>query len=233
MIVDNEELKEVEVLYTFARSPFPMEYETRSRKQGGARLNYKRGMSEEIPIDVKFIREDSSVSWEDVLSKVAGVLLGKEEKKISFKHDSEKYFLAHVMSIEIEEEYEYAATGYITIFSEHPCMFGDEITLSATDEEQSFKIQGQQDTSWTSRTVMQEDSDKYSIKSSDQFLDIFFDFVRGDVIEIDYNTRRITLNGKNIDVGLSLESDWFILSPGYVNLVCSDTTDIIYTPRYY
>lgn len=109
---------------------------------------------------------------------------------------------------------------------------GLEKTLIISSEKQ-HEITGQTETPWQSKTVFNASTSQYKLSSKTGELTLNFDFVKGDVLRINYETRSITLNGVNIDVGLSLNSEWFELEPGYMTLSASHETEIYYTERFH
>lgn len=235
MIVDGIELPYVEVERSFAQSPPSFDYEARALSQGGARLRYKRLNPLEFTIPVTYSRRGhESKTWDDVRTEVAERLYnGVNPKMIAFKHGDGKYYIAEVVDLNIADEYEYVAKGSITIFSGYPCRFGSGGKLEIGAIERTHEIKGQTSTPWRSKTIFTAPASSYTIESSTGKLVLNFDFVIGDVLEIDYESRSITLNGVNIDVGLSLASVWFILDVGYMTMSATHKTEMTYTERYY
>lgn len=109
---------------------------------------------------------------------------------------------------------------------------GADKTISISTSK-SHKIGGQESTPWSSTTTFTAATDQYILESKIGKIILNYDFIQHDVLEIDYNTRSIKLNGDNMDVGLSLESEWFELEPGYMTLKASHETEMAYTERYH
>jgi phage-related protein len=60
-----------------------------------------------------------------------------------------------------------------------------------------------------------------------------YSFIAGDRLEIDYLERKVTLNGKDLAIAISLDTVWFDLKPGQVQLKASHSTALTYTERFY
>src|SRR5690625_807719 len=233
MIINGNKVPYVEVAYEFARNPSRYSYDFRQRRLGGASIDNKRIEPLELSIPVIYSRRDTEKTWDEIKEELAEFLYNAGESKISFSLGDDKYYKAQVMSVEIAEEHEYAARGNILIVGSDSYRRGDVVTLNLTPTKQTFTIKGQAETPWRSKTTFTEPANQFTLESNSWGLIINSNFIVGDTLEIDYKTRDILLNGENIDVGLSLDSEWFILDAGTMELSASHPTDLTYTERYY
>lgn len=223
----------IEVAYGFARNPSRFDYDLLPRRKGGARLRNRRIGALEMAIPVVYNRRDSGKTWDEIKRELVEILYRPKPSKISFSHGDGKYYLAYIVAIEVTEEHEYAAKGNVVIAGDFSAMYGDEITLTFGDNSDYFHIEGQQPADWVARIEFNSDQTEYVLESNCGSIEIYYEFIAGDVLEIDYKTRGIRLNGEDIDVGISLASVWFALSPGYMNLSASHPTALSYVSRYY
>ncbi|RST60235.1 hypothetical protein D5F11_007200 [Siminovitchia terrae] len=119
---------------------------------------------------------------------------------------------------------------------EFACLYkmGAEHTLSITTSNQIFTIGGQESTPWTSRTRFTVPQSSFSLETSKGGKVLLnYDFIAGDVLEIDYGKRDVRLNGKDLAVSIAFETVWKELEPGVVQIKASHQTELMYSERYY
>lgn len=114
-----------------------------------------------------------------------------------------------------------------------PYLLGPIKTININESKQTFKIAGQTEMPWTSKTTFTAPQSQYVLESIKGKITLNYEFISGDVLEIDYETRDIKLNGVILDVGLSLNSVWFDLSVGDMWFVASHVTELSYRERFY
>lgn len=111
---------------------------------------------------------------------------------------------------------------------------GEQKTITLGTSSKYHKITGQESTPWTSKTIFKKSADHFFIKGAyGRNVTLNYEFVEGDVLEIDYDTRDVFLNGDDLAVAVSLQTDWFELPVGSVNLYASHETELTYSERYY
>src|SRR5699024_5611353 len=131
------------------------------------------------------------------------------------------------------EEYPFLHQGTMTITCPDPDKFGDERTITVSTADY-HEVTGQKSTDWTSRTVFQKDMDSFLILGgNDLNIALNYSFIAGDVLEIDYKHRSVTLNGKDIVTSVNLTTNWIDLPVGNVMLAASHETELTYYERYY
>lgn len=161
-------------------------------------------------------------------------LIHSEVKKLEFKDDETRHYLALVNgNIELEENLNWA-TGEIEFICPDGFKHGKHKSLILTPTEESHEITGQLPTHWKSRTTFTAPRSSFEIESPGGKIKLTYNFVKGDVLEIDSYSRTIKLNNSiDLDVGLSLNSRWFVLKPNYMTLRANHETTVHYTEKYY
>ncbi|MFS8189477.1 distal tail protein Dit [Rossellomorea marisflavi] len=110
---------------------------------------------------------------------------------------------------------------------------GATVAIQVAATEKEFTIGGQDETDWVSKTIFSSKQSSFSLETSrggKVLLD--YNFIVGDRLEIDYDKRRIWLNGKSLALAINLETVWSALEPGKVTLKASHPTEIIYTEEF-
>lgn len=106
--------------------------------------------------------------------------------------------------------------------------------LNITTSFNSFEIKGQKETPWTSTTLFSEAQSSFKIETGDgDHITLNYNFIQGDVLTIDYKKRKVKLNENDLAVSISLNTRWFELTPGDMELKASHETTVSYTERYY
>lgn len=230
MIFNGIEKDYVRVHLELMRPPSPpIEFYATEKRSGGSRVRRKRFTDLILPVPVTII---GGPTVEDRNEDMTTWLIHDEPKELRFKGNSERYYLAEYESMDLDER-KYRARGTINFYLAEGYRLGKTETINLTNAMQSFRIDGQVETPWKSRTTFDEPASQFVLESNLGKLTLNYEFIRGDVLVIDYKTRDITLNGRNIDVGLSLESIWFELAVGFIEMRASHETILTYTERYY
>ncbi|MCC2248867.1 phage tail family protein [Virgibacillus sp. AGTR] len=95
-------------------------------------------------------------------------------------------------------------------------------------------ITGQEKTPFYTTTVFEVPQERFTLEASNGlYILLNYNFIAGDVLEIDYTTRSAILNGKNIDTAISIKSVFKELIPGQMEFVASHKSTVSYTERYY
>ncbi|AXF54627.1 distal tail protein Dit [Salicibibacter kimchii] len=184
------------------------------------------------PIRVNFLIEDrTSEGFRDRLERLNGMLLGS--KKVLEFTDESAHFIATLESGELPDEDSNSLQGTLNFICSNPAKFKSESTHTITTTDTTVEVGGQEKTPWISRTVFEADQDEFEIEMNNGcHIIIPYNFISGDVLEIDYERRKITLNGEN-HMYISLQSHWMPLHPGYMQMRASHETELSYTERYY
>lgn len=220
----------VKVHLDLMRPPSPnIEFVTWANKRGGSRTKSKRFEDLVLPVPVTII---GNPTIEDINIDLTSWLIKDEPKKLSFSND-EYYYLAEYESIDLEEK-KYRAKGFINFHLADGHRHGLTKTISLTPSPSIHEITGQLPTNWTSETVFTSPQSSYTIESATGLIKLTYEFIQGDVLEVDGRNRSIKLNGViDLNVGLSLNSQWFDLKPNYMTMKASHATVLTYVEKYY
>lgn len=185
----------------------------------------------EITIKYK-LTDQTNEGFRERFNQLNGLLLGSK-KMLEFT-DEDAYFYATLQGGDTPEEDSNSIVATLTFLCSDPAKYKASKELSVTGEFETYTVHSQAPTHWTSRTVFSSSADQYELETvGSGYILLNYGFIDGDVLEIDYRNRRVTLNNEKIDVAVSLNSHWFDLKPGDIQLRVSHDTTIAYTERYY
>lgn len=205
---------------------------TQNRKIGARLRKIKTGARiEEVHVEISTIEGlDIRKTAEDL----AGWLLTEFEKELIFDDESDRTYHAVVEGGFDAEEIVTVGYGVIRFVCPDPHKFGPTNTLNLTTSLNTFEIKGQTETPWSSETLFSAPASKYELEfDSGGKIILNYNFITGDLLEVDYEFRSIKLNGKNLAVSLSLESVWKPLDVGFMQIKSSHPTTLKYNERYY
>lgn len=144
------------------------------------------------------------------------------------------YWVLVQNTIEDFERFAYLRRGTIKFISFYAT--GKEHTIDITTTPQSFNVNGQTPTPYTTKTIFSESANRFTLEGSNGLKIILnFNFTAGDVLEIDSKERDVFLNGIDLATAVSLETDWAKgeLPVGSIELVASHDTELTYDERFY
>lgn len=122
---------------------------------------------------------------------------------------------------------------YLTMLE--PYLIGPTQTITLTTEYQIHEVIGQVATPWKSKTTFTVPQSQFVLESNTGLKIILnFEFIAGDVLEIDSLKRKVTLNGNDLATAISLETEWDKgeLNQGYTTMKANHETELTYTGRY-
>lgn len=231
MIFNGIEKGYIKVNMELFRPPTPpIAFYTTERQRGGSRTRKKRFTDMVLPVPVT-IKSDRHIEF--LKEEISNWLYHEGPKQLIFKQIPNRYYLAEYESMELDERYKYAK-GVINFYLAEGYRFGEDKKINLTTTNQTFLITGQIETPWTSRTVFTESASQFTIVGPyGGNITLNYNFIEGDVLEIDYKTRDVYLNGNDLAVAVDLRTEWFELPTGNVTLRASHPTEVAYTERYY
>lgn len=119
---------------------------------------------------------------------------------------------------------------------------GEERTITI-DTTATETIGGHKPTAWKTKTTFDENQSGYELQFNSPGksdlrdigkIEINYNFQRGDVLEIDYSKRKITVNGVDrSNILVILQSNYMELPVGEVEFEASHDTEVFYSERYY
>lgn len=184
-------------------------------------------------IPVKFqLTDRTNEGFRERFTRLNGLLLGSE-KRLKFTDES-AYFTATLENADLPEEESNTMIGTLNFYCSDPSKNKNKHILSVDSTYQSFKINGQAETPWTSETIFTEPTNQYTLETKTGGLILLdYNFIPGDVLEIDYHKRKVTLNGNLLMVAVNLSTDWRKLQPGFIQMRTSHETLLSYSEKYY
>ncbi|WP_062049231.1 distal tail protein Dit [Bacillus sp. JCM 19034] len=231
MIFNGIEKEYIGVTKELFRPPTPpVEFLTTTKLKGGDRVRRKNFTSAEltVPITIK-----GGKRIEERKEDLSNWLVHDEPKKLIFKDSPHRYFLALYKDMELEENYKFAR-GHIQFYLPIAYRFGEDQQIDVGSTYTSYHITGQVEMPWKSRSVFTSSSSNFTFENNQGGkIHLNFSFVENDVLEIDYAKREVKLNGENLAVALSLQSNWFLLKPHVNTFRASQPTTVMYTERFY
>ena len=209
---------------------------TYERKYGNAETII--GLDERL-VRVTFqIRDETNEGFRQRYNRLNAFLV--ESRQILEFTDEEAIFYATVESYDDPEENSNNIIGVITFVCNDPFKYSHEKSLEATG---THNIKGHKSTFWKSHTTFTSSASKYILEfntvgtkelRSINRLEINFNFVAGDILEIDFLKRQIKVNGNDISNTLSIiNSNYMELPIGDVEFHATEETEITYRERYY
>lgn len=185
----------------------------------------------EIPVNF-LIEDNTNEGFRERFNRLNGLLLGS--KKILEFTDENAFFVATLQSGDVPDEDSNSLEGTLLFLCTDSAKRKNKKTITLTTSSKYFTITGQESTPWTSKTVFKQAANQFYIKGPyGRNVTLNYDFIEGDVLEIDYDKRSVKLNGNDLAVAVSLITDWFELPAGFVYLEASHETEMVYTERYY
>lgn len=197
--------------------------------------------SREISVPVKIDHKGFS-DLQKIKEDLAGWLVTKHPKPLEFTDDPNRFYLAVVNGTMDLDEFLYWGEGLIEFVCPDPFKYSDEkqinINLSTTS-----LIGGHESTPWKTKTTFTSAQSSYELQFNLQDktdlrdickLKLNYDFIRGDILEIDYRKRRITVNGiDRSNIIVILQSNYMELPIGEVEFEANHETKLFYFERYY
>lgn len=233
MIFNGIEKEYIKVNIDLFRPPTPpLEFLTREKLRGGSRVTKKRFRDLILPVPITVIGKPTV---EDVKEDLAAWLVHDQPKKLIFKDQPNRYYMAEYESMVLDER-KFRAKGVINFYLAEGYRFGLKKTINLTTTSQTYKITGQIGTPWKSKTIFNESANRFTLEGSNGLKVILnFNFTAGDVLEIDSRERDVFLNGIDLATAVSLETDWAKgeLPVGEVTLQASHDTELTYDERFY
>lgn len=206
---------------------------TDSITEGGSRFLNKTRPPRTLEVDVTIIAEDSR-SLGETITELNGILAVSRPVPIVFP-DEPSYTYYGIPEVSNESgEFSYFHQGGLQIICPNPDKIGKSRSIELSTSKVEHIIHGQIDTPWTSRTVFTVPQSSYRLEGSNGLLILLnYDFIAGDVLEVDYTKRKVTLNGEDLSVSVSLSTNWRKLPVGKVSLKSSHKSVITYDERYF
>ncbi|MEN2467938.1 distal tail protein Dit, partial [Ornithinibacillus sp. JPR2-1] len=150
----------------------------------------------EIP--VQFLLEDkTNKGFRERFNRLNGLLVGSK-KRLEFT-DERKYFIATLQRGEIPDEETNSIVGKLYFLCTDSAKRGQTKQLPITTEVTSHVITGQTETPWKVRVNFTVPQSRFTLESSNGlYILLNYNFIAGDMLEIDYVGRKVYLNGNDL-----------------------------------
>ncbi|GIN59247.1 hypothetical protein J8TS2_35660 [Lederbergia ruris] len=195
----------------------------------------KRSYFEPFQFDLPFvINKPKNMTWSELEEDMTSWLLHDVDKRLILESIPNRFYMARIIGIDVSDRTRNNAEGSIDVYCQIPFKHSFDKTIDVTPKLNTFNIGGQVPTNWISKTTFKEGTKQYILENDNGGkITLNYSFFAGDVLEINYRTRSIKLNGRDLIVALSLDSSWFQLPNGNVKLKATHETKITYNELYY
>lgn len=195
----------------------------------------------EISVPVKIDHKGFS-DLQRIKEDLAGWLVTERPKPLEFADDPNRFYLAVVDGTMDLDEFLYWGEGLIKFVCPDPFKYSDkkQINVNLTNNK---IIEGHTFTPWKTKTTFTENQTGYELQFNSPGktdlrdickIKLNYEFIRGDVLEIDYRKRRITVNGVDrSNILVILQSNYMELPIGEVEFEANHETSLYYNERYY
>ncbi|KYG34906.1 distal tail protein Dit [Alkalihalobacillus trypoxylicola] len=208
-----------------------IEHEIHQNNRFGGRV--KKSMLKELYIDVPVIIKDDGTGIDNLKVDLIGWLKKSESKRLEFNHFPDIYYMARLARIDLQDEFN-IMRGTLTFLCEVPFKLGKSKDIEVSSTYSNYIVIGQVETPWKSRTVFSSAAISFTLENDKGGLILLnYNFIQGDILEIDYLKRKIIVSGTVRPEILSMQSYWFDLKPGVNRLRASRATTITYDERFY
>jgi predicted phage tail component-like protein len=170
-----------------------------------------------------------------IKDELAAWLITEEPAPLQFDDEPGRTYYALLQgTIEDFDKFVNQRKGTLNFLCLDPYGYGETRNLNIGTSFNTHSVGGQVKTPWSSRTVFSVAASSFTMENNQGGRILLnHNFIAGDVLEIDYKRRKITRNGEDLAVALSMSSHWFELKPGSMQLRASHATTVTYSERYY
>lgn len=196
---------------------------------------YKRNKLEpkNIEVEIRLIEKNRSKVKEKART-VSRLLYTKEPKKLRFKEEPDKYYLAILDSSTDLERFLFTGFSILTFVALDPIAYGETKTIDITNSPIILN-EGTHSTTGTITVEITEATNnlQVTLQNTGEFIYVSHDFVVGDTILIDLEEEMIYKNGYSIMHDCYLESDFFDIPTGEFQIsVSSGNATLEFTERW-
>src|SRR5699024_6040363 len=189
----------------------------------------------EVPVYIKY---NNLEEFRAITEDISSWLVHDEPKELIFNDEPSRMYYALVDDTMNEEFLYNIGTQSVIRF-----ICGYKYSLEKSLTQGTHNIKGHKSTFWKSHTTFTSSASKYILEfntvgtkelRSINRLEINFNFVASDILEIDFLKRQIKVNGNDISNTLSIiNSNYMELPIGDVEFHATEETEITYRERYY
>lgn len=201
------------------------------------------GLDKIVRVPIKIDHEIVNDLFTDLHRKkedMAEWLIHDDYKHLEFMDEPDRFYLAKIYDEMSLEEFSYWAEGTISFECKEKYSHERTITIDTTATE---TIKGHTSTPWRTLTLFSANQTGYELEFNSpgendlreiNKIVLNYNFIQGDVLEIDYSKRKVTLNGVDrSNILVILQSNYMELPIGEVEFVVNHETEFYYNERYY
>lgn len=192
----------------------------------------------EVPALIKY---DNIPHFRGLTEDIAEWLVHDEPKILGFADEPDRLYFAVVDDTANEEFlYNRGTETKFTFICGYKYSQERQLTINNT---LTSSVKGHKSTLWKTKTKFNTNQTGYELVFNApgktdlreiNKIKLNYDFIQGDILEINYSKRRVTVNGKDITNTLViLQSNFMELPIGSVEFVASHPTEFYYHERYY
>lgn len=204
-----------------------------TRKDGSLSLTESTFEEMIIEVDIE-IKSDSKSDKRDLMREVASKLFSREEKKLIFKSEPGKHYMAKLAnSTDLNEFYLYGLTTLIFVASD-PIAFGADRNIPFSGTTTLF-LGGTYKTrpKFTFNVSSSISQIKITNMLTGKYVEVNHNFISGNVVEIDFKDKwKVRRNGIVIAEYVAIESDFFDLEVGENKINVSANCTLEYIERW-
>lgn len=200
----------------------------------GSKHRIRKTETEPIPIPVTLLIDGNSK--EDLLNKaeeIADWLITDKEAPLIFDDRTNR---THWVVLEggVDEDeivsFSRASLEFISLYKT-----GEPKELNITPATQQIEVGGQVETPWIIEVSFAADTDKFEFWAGDIYLQLNYNFIKGDKLIVNYTGREVWLNGADLRKSVSMSSVFKMLNPndGLISIKSSVPSILKYDERYY
>jgi phage-related protein len=191
-------------------------------------------MNPEISVPV-LIQVKPGDSLEQLKEDISYWLYHEENKRLMFKDNLERYYMAKLLDIDIERTNNrlYGEGEIIFTCEDDPYRFGLHQQIPVTADPSTHQITGQTETPWTIEVTFDESASQFELEAGDLYLLLNYEFIAGDILTINYTGREVWLRDVDLRMSVALASNFVELQPGEVEVSASHDCVLKYDERYY
>jgi predicted phage tail component-like protein len=231
-IFNNHRIEGIYLLQGRNKSPFSPVIRELTEYSGGHRLKKTTRGLIEISQPISFL-EDGDEQFINKVEYLTEKLIFDDFKTLIFEDEPRRSYPAVLMN-DVSDFERMLNYGKGTLSFTALYAAGKEIELNLMPERRSYFITGQRETDWISRTTFKAATSEFVLEeAAGGRIILNYEFIQGDVLMIDYHKRKVLLNGKSLATAIALNTVWFPLLPGTMNLKASADTTLEYQERFH
>lgn len=202
-----------------------------------------RGYDRIVRVPIKINHDVKNIMFTDLQRKkenMAQWLIHDDYKHLEFTDEPDRLYLAKIEDEMFLEEFSYWAEGIIVFICKEKYSYERNLTINDTA---TSNVGGHKSTPWKTKTTFTTNQTGYELQFNSpgktalrdiNMIKLNYNFIAGDVLEVDYSKRKVTVNGVDrTNILVILQSNFKELPIGSIEFGSSYRTELFYNERYY